>query len=157
MKALIEGFKREARLPYAIVLTQFIGAAIYFLVIKFGDSAASALAIIEGTGVWWLWLLGSFAFLLIISLVSLLLIVRAIKFDRALSRIIRDEREMHNDYIVANTGYTISVYGLILMIFFTNESITYFGYEIILTILLTTILSARMYKRFIIEKEASSD
>lgn len=107
---------------------------------------------------WGIAFLGLILIALFLLLFPIVLIVKAYKFDKKLSKKQRDERELYNDYVVANIGYKIAIFGLVAIVLFgADTSWTVMDpYEIVILVLLAVILGVRMYKRYSIEKETLS-
>lgn len=153
MKNIIEAFRKEARLPYVIGILQITFLCLYFLSDTLDVYTESVMARLDGA-FWWIAFFVLCVSTVALIIVPIVLIVKAYRFDRALSKKKRDEREISNEYIIANAGYKVAIFGLLVIVFLGADTNMFIDpYEVVLLVLLLMILGVRMYKRIQFERE----
>jgi divalent metal cation (Fe/Co/Zn/Cd) transporter len=141
MKKIIEAFKKEERLPYVAVGIVIL-AAIGMLLEQFvPDISGDEIPSVEQIGIAAIFGIST----TVLLVVAILAPFRAIKHDRALRAMKKDEREILHDSIVATIGYKVAVYGLVIYAFIITD--------VVMVALLVLILVMRLAKRIKLERE----
>lgn len=142
MKSVFELFKKEERLPYVALLGLF-AIELAFISEMFIEPYLNMEEVMSWTDIVVVGTFGVGMTILLIVIIAMLL--RAIRYDRALRSSKKDERELLHEYQVTMSGYHVAIFGMSLYVLLFDP--------IVLPLLLIVVLIVRMRTRIRLEKE----
>lgn len=142
MKKVFELFKKEERLPYVALLGLF-AIELAFISEMFIEPYLDMEEVMSWTDIA---VMGTFGVGITILLIAIIImLMRAVRYDKVLRRSKKDEREILHEYQVTMSGYHVAIFGMSLYILLFDP--------IVLPLLVIIVLVVRMRTRMRLDQE----
>jgi protein-S-isoprenylcysteine O-methyltransferase Ste14 len=143
MKDLFQGLKKEQRLPIAVAIVAMLTTILNIVLLPQVVYVTSDDSLHFTYGIWPTVVF--MLFYLTVFVVSLIAIIKAFRFDVRKKSEKKDERELLHEYIVAEKGYTVLMYGIALYLIWVDS--------FVLPALLALVIILRLRTRKLLNQE----